>query len=52
MLPSKSRRNGTSWLFIVIALGLLLADNLPSAATAALSTVPTDDLASLPVMYE
>ncbi|WP_303979826.1 hypothetical protein [Dongia mobilis] len=52
MSRSTIRRNGSSWLLIVLAIGLLVAENLPGEATAALATVAADDLASLPVMYE
>jgi hypothetical protein len=52
MSRSTIRRNGSSWLLILLAIGLLVADNLPAEATASLETVATEDLASLPLMYE
>jgi hypothetical protein len=52
MSRSIIRRNGSTWLLILLAIGLLVADNLPAEATASLASVEAEDLASLPLMYE
>ncbi|MBK8157704.1 MAG: hypothetical protein IPK59_02550 [Rhodospirillaceae bacterium] len=56
MSRSTFRRNGSSrgssWLLILLAIGLLVADNLPAEATATMATIEAGDLASLPLMYD